>query len=68
MISAEPELWVINYIRTSDPRFKTNEALQVGDTAARTLEVSGVEVTKVNNYVFTVRLPWGWNAEFLQAD
>jgi hypothetical protein len=67
-IGADMEEWVITYVATSDPAFRTSEGLSIGDTAARVLAISKGTVTKENDYVFYVKLPSGWNAQFGQAD
>ena len=56
--------WVINYISTSDPAFVTPEGIKVGDSAEKVLKISKAEVVKANDYVFYIRLPSGWRAEF----
>jgi hypothetical protein len=68
VIGTDLDNWVITYIATSDPAFRTSEGLKVGDSASEVLKVSGGEVIKENDYVFSVKLQSGWYARFLQAD
>lgn len=68
IIGADMDEWLITYVATSDVNFKTSEGLKVGDSAARVLEISKGQVIKENDYVFSVKLPSGWSAQFKQAD
>lgn len=68
VIGADLGEWVISYVGTSDPVFRTPEGLKVGDSAARVLELSRGKVVKENDYVFDVKLSSGWYARLLQAD
>ena len=60
--------WAINYITTSDLAFVTSEGLKVGDTAEKVLNISNGEVVKESDYEFSVRLPSGWYANFVQVE
>ena len=58
----------IKYIGTNDPKFKTEEAVSVGDTYDYVRKLTDNEVYKISGWAYVLDMESGWSAAFVEGE
>ena len=58
----------IKYIETNDPKFKTEEAVSVGDTYDYVSKLTDNKAYKISGWAYVLDMESGWSAAFVEGE